>query len=89
MQPLGGYGVVQVLDSTHPNYKKGDLAWGFTGWEEYSLIVSPQLLFKIEHTDLPLSYYTGILGLLFACFQIYYSQFCCCRSEKLHVLTLK
>ncbi|KAJ9173953.1 hypothetical protein P3X46_017036 [Hevea brasiliensis] len=42
---------------------KGDLAWGFIGWEEYTLMVSPQLLLKIEKTDLPLSYYTGILGM--------------------------
>lgn len=62
MQPLTGFGVMKVADSTHPNYNKGDLAWGFTKWEEHSLIVSPQLLFKIQHTDLPLSYYTGILG---------------------------
>ncbi|KAJ8755489.1 hypothetical protein K2173_019287 [Erythroxylum novogranatense] len=60
---INGYGVVQVLDSTHPAYKKGDLAWGFTGWEEYSLNVSPPLLIKIVHTDVPLSYYTGILGM--------------------------
>lgn len=63
IQPLTGYGVAEILDSTHPNYKKGDLAWGFTGWEEYSLIVSPRIMIKIEHTDVPLSYYTGILGL--------------------------
>lgn len=62
-KPLTGYGVAEILDSTHPNYKKGDLAWGFTGWEEYSLIVSPRILIKIEHTDVPLSYYTGILGM--------------------------
>ncbi|KAJ6908768.1 hypothetical protein NC651_018980 [Populus alba x Populus x berolinensis] len=62
-KPLTGYGVAKILDSTHPNYKKGDLAWGFTGWEEYSLIVSPRILIKIEHTDVPLSYYTGILGM--------------------------
>ncbi|XP_043813059.1 2-alkenal reductase (NADP(+)-dependent) isoform X2 [Manihot esculenta] len=61
-KPLTGFGVMKVADSTHPNYNKGDLAWGFTKWEEHSLIVSPQLLFKIQHTDLPLSYYTGILG---------------------------
>ncbi|KDP28076.1 hypothetical protein JCGZ_19484 [Jatropha curcas] len=24
-------GVVKVLDSTDPNYKKGNFAWGFTG----------------------------------------------------------
>ncbi|GAV67140.1 ADH_zinc_N domain-containing protein [Cephalotus follicularis] len=62
-KPLSGYGVAKVLDSTHPEYKEGDLVWGTTGWEEYSLIVAPVVLFKIEHTDVPLSYYTGILGM--------------------------
>ncbi|KAG6768804.1 hypothetical protein POTOM_027733 [Populus tomentosa] len=47
----------------HPDFKKGDLVWGITGWEEYSLITSTRGLFKIEHTDVPLSYYTGILGM--------------------------
>ncbi|WVZ19128.1 hypothetical protein V8G54_006450 [Vigna mungo] len=31
-----GYGVSKVLESGHPNYKEGDLVWGFTNWEEYS-----------------------------------------------------
>ena len=58
-----GYGVSKVLESGHPNYKEGDLVWGFTKWEEYSLLPSAQILFKIEHTDVPLTYYTGILGM--------------------------
>ncbi|XP_058215084.1 2-alkenal reductase (NADP(+)-dependent)-like [Rhododendron vialii] len=58
-----GYGVAKVMDSGHPNFKKGDLVWGTTGWEEYSLITKPEGLFKIDHTDVPLSYYTGILGM--------------------------
>ena len=62
MQPINGLGVAKVLDSGHPNFKKGDLVWGNTGWEEYSLITDFQLLFKIRHTNVPLSYYTGILG---------------------------
>ncbi|WCJ21854.1 Zinc-binding dehydrogenase family protein [Euphorbia peplus] len=62
-KPIRGFGVVKVVESTHPNYKKGDVAWGFTVWEEYTLLVSPELLIKIDHTDLPLSYYTGILGM--------------------------
>ena len=57
-----GFGVSKVLDSRHPNFKAGDLVWGMTGWEEYSLITSSQSFYKIEHTDVPLSYYTGILG---------------------------
>ncbi|KAK4566126.1 hypothetical protein RGQ29_002364 [Quercus rubra] len=59
--PLTGFGVAKVLDSGHPNFKKGDLIWGTTSWEEYSLITELEGLFKIEHTDVPLSYYTGIL----------------------------
>ncbi|XP_057458306.1 NADPH-dependent oxidoreductase 2-alkenal reductase-like [Lotus japonicus] len=61
--PLVGYGVSKVLESGHTDYKEGDLVWGFTKWEEYSLVSSAQILFKIEHTDFPLSYYTGILGM--------------------------
>ncbi|KAJ4723839.1 2-alkenal reductase (NADP(+)-dependent) [Melia azedarach] len=61
--PIQGYGVGKVVNSGHPEFKKGDLVWGTTGWEEYSLIKNPQVLFKIHHTDVPLSYYTGILGM--------------------------
>ncbi|XP_059655570.1 2-alkenal reductase (NADP(+)-dependent)-like [Cornus florida] len=60
---ITGYGVAKVLDSGHLNFKKDDLVWGTTGWEEYSLITVTDSLFKIEHTDVPLSYYTGILGM--------------------------
>ncbi len=62
LQPLSGHGVCKVVDSGHPNFRKGDLVWGITGWEEYSLITAPETFFKIEHTDMPLSYYTGLLG---------------------------
>ncbi|KAG9143996.1 hypothetical protein Leryth_013890 [Lithospermum erythrorhizon] len=61
--PIGGYGVSKVVDSKHPKFNKGDLVWGTTGWEEYSLNTSTDSLFKIDHTDVPLSYYTGILGM--------------------------
>ncbi|CAL0305978.1 unnamed protein product [Lupinus luteus] len=61
--PIRGYGVSKVLESGHPDYKKGDLVWGTTKWEEYSLVPATLILFKIDHTDVPLSYYTGILGM--------------------------
>ncbi|RVW13985.1 2-alkenal reductase (NADP(+)-dependent) [Vitis vinifera] len=60
---LNGFGVAKVLDSGHPNFSKGDLIWGFTGWEEYTLMTSTETLFKIPTTDVPLSYYIGILGM--------------------------
>ncbi|MED6194419.1 hypothetical protein PIB30_028451 [Stylosanthes scabra] len=65
---INGFGVGEVLDSGNPKLKAGDLVWGTTTWEQYSLIQNPESLFKIEHTDdydyddVPLSYYTGILG---------------------------
>nr|KYP76421.1 putative NADP-dependent oxidoreductase P2 [Cajanus cajan] len=62
-EPINGFGVAEVLDSGHPNFNAGDLVWGTTKWEEYSLIQKPESLFKIQHTDVPLSYYTGILGM--------------------------
>ncbi|KAF0888819.1 hypothetical protein E2562_017813 [Oryza meyeriana var. granulata] len=37
--------------------------WGMTGWEEYTLINNPESLIKINHPELPLSYYTGVLGM--------------------------
>lgn len=52
------------MDSAHPKFKKDELVWGITGWEEYSIIKAPETLFKIHNTDVPLSYYTGILGKL-------------------------
>ncbi|KAL8030532.1 hypothetical protein ABFX02_14G291900 [Erythranthe guttata] len=61
---ITGYGVGRVVDSSNPNFKNGDLIWGITGWEEYTLLKSTQGLFKIHHTDgVPLSYYTGLLGM--------------------------
>ncbi|CAL0302553.1 unnamed protein product [Lupinus luteus] len=61
--PLVGYGVAKVVESGDPNYKEGDVVWGITKWEEYSLVPSAHIVFKIDHTDVPLSYYTGILGM--------------------------
>ncbi|KAM1818808.1 hypothetical protein ACFX11_000563 [Malus domestica] len=61
--PLNGFGVAKILESGHPEFKEGDLVWGTTGWEDYSIITEPEQLFKIHHTDVPLSYYTGLLGM--------------------------
>jgi len=66
--------VSKIVESGHKDYKEGDLVWGFTNWEEYSLIPATQILFKIEHTDVPLSYYTGILG-MYSTISIYYFNF--------------
>jgi len=71
LQPITGYGVYKVLESGHKDYKEGDIVWGITNWEEYSLIPAAHIHFKIEHTDVPLSYYTGILG-MYSTISLYY-----------------
>lgn len=68
LQVITGYGVGKVVDSGHPGFKAGDLVWGITGWQEFSLISMPEQLIKIKYTDVPLSYYTGILGMCFLWF---------------------
>lgn len=62
LKVIEGFGVCKVIDSTDPNFTKGNLVSGITGWEEYSLIRSTDKLRKIVNTDLPLSYYLGLLG---------------------------
>lgn len=62
LQPITGYGVAKIVVSGHPEFEAGNLVWGKTKWEEYSVLIDPDILFKIARTDVPLSYYAGILG---------------------------
>ncbi|CAN6339993.1 unnamed protein product [Urochloa humidicola] len=59
---LDNCGVSKVVLSGHPDFKPGDLLWGVTGWEEYTLIPNPVFCHMINHHEFPLSYYTGVLG---------------------------
>ena len=73
MQALSRHGVARVLDSKHPNYKEGDFVCGPAVWKEYNLVEETNLT-KIHHTDVPLSYYTGILGQLFGLMVIHFAS---------------
>ena len=64
LQLIYGFGVAKVLESAHSGFSEGDLVWGILKWEEYSVVEEPGKLIKIQHTDVPLSYYTGILGII-------------------------
>jgi NADPH-dependent curcumin reductase CurA len=48
------FAVGKVIDSNHPEFTAGDLVWGMTGWEEYTLVTEPESLKKVNHTELPL-----------------------------------
>ncbi|KAL9675439.1 hypothetical protein QQ045_003641 [Rhodiola kirilowii] len=63
LQPIEGYGVFRIVDSDHPDFKRGDVAVGVTRWEEYSLLENTRQIRKIERQDSPLSYHLGLLGM--------------------------
>lgn len=58
-----GLGVAKVIKSTDADFEEGDYIWGMTAWEKYTLILNTNGLFRIKYTDVPLSYYAGILGM--------------------------
>ncbi|XP_057827985.1 2-alkenal reductase (NADP(+)-dependent) [Cryptomeria japonica] len=60
---ITGFGISKVIISNHPEFEQGDFVSGFTGWEEYSIIPGGINLKKIKYTDVPLSYYLGVLGM--------------------------
>ncbi|XP_004251811.1 2-alkenal reductase (NADP(+)-dependent)-like [Solanum lycopersicum] len=77
--PITGYGVSKVVESSDSNYQKGDIIWGMSGWEEYSVVTTTETtLFKIDHDkDVPLSYYTGILGMPGITAYVGFYEVCC------------
>ncbi|XWS42992.1 hypothetical protein CRYUN_Cryun16bG0062000 [Craigia yunnanensis] len=85
---LVGYGVARVIQSTHPDFKEGDHVWGLTGWEEYTIAHNPQNLNKIPYTDVPLSYYLGVLGMPgIAAYVGFYNLCCPKKGESVYVST--
>ncbi len=54
--------VGQVIASRNDEFAEGDFVNGMLGWENYS-ISNGQGLYKISNTDVPLSWYLGILGM--------------------------
>ncbi|KAH0725873.1 hypothetical protein KY290_001701 [Solanum tuberosum] len=63
--PITGFGVAKVLESGDSNFQKGDLVWGMTGWEEYSIVTptDQNYLFEINDKDVPLTILESLLFL--------------------------
>lgn len=64
---MRAFGVGQVIDSQHKNFKRGDLVFGLIGWQEYALLDlnKPSLMkFSIipPYIDLPLFLSENITG---------------------------
>jgi len=70
MPPIGIDDVIEsptvgkVVRSNDPSFQEGEIVYGFTSWQDYTL-VSPEtlLLDRLQpQADMPLSYYIGALG---------------------------
>jgi len=64
-QVMQGGTVGEVVESRHPNYKKGDHVVGYGGWQEYSIVDAgnPGMLRKVDTSRVPLSAYLGAVGM--------------------------
>src|ERR1051325_8737262 len=64
-QVMQGGTVGEVVESRHPNYRKGDHVVGFGGWQEYSIVDAnqPGMLRKVDTSRVPLSAYLGAVGM--------------------------
>jgi NADPH-dependent curcumin reductase CurA len=63
-EPIQSPTVGRVVRSNHPEYREGDILFGFNNWDDY-VVVSDQtlLLERLQPEEgVPLSYYVGALG---------------------------
>lgn len=61
---MRAFGVGEVVESRHPEFRPGDFASGMTGWQDYGIAVESQPFFrKVDPADGPLSTALGIFGI--------------------------
>ncbi|KAH0712250.1 hypothetical protein KY289_008209 [Solanum tuberosum] len=75
-----GLGVAKVIKSADADFEEGNYIWGMTAWEVYTLILNTNGLFRIKYTDVPLSYYVGILGMLGLAAYIDFNNLCSAKE---------
>lgn len=61
-EPITGGSVAMVKESNSPKFKKGDTVIAMLPWTTYSIQKDDKIQ-KIETTDIPVSYYLGVLGM--------------------------
>jgi NADPH-dependent curcumin reductase CurA len=61
-QPIQSGIIAEVMNSTNPNFKKGDFVSGILDWKEYQTSNGKGLT-KVDKTEAKLSSYLGILGM--------------------------
>ena len=62
-EPLKAGVVGQVVESKNPNLKPGQIVSGMLDWAEYTLVKGGTGLMPIPQSNVPLSYFLGVLGM--------------------------
>ena len=62
-EPMGGFGLGQVIESTADQYKPGDIVNGALNWADYSIVKAGALTGKIPDSSLPLTTSLSTIGL--------------------------
>lgn len=55
--------VGEVVDSRHPDYRRGEWVVGWFGWQEQAVARPDAILRRVTERDLPLSLALGVLGI--------------------------
>jgi NADPH-dependent curcumin reductase CurA len=60
--PIDGFAIGAVIESTNARFAVGDIVATGGGWAEHAIFPGRGYIQKIPHTRLPLSYWIGVLG---------------------------
>ena len=60
---MRAFAVGEIVESRNPRYSIGEKVMGLFGWQEYAAASDKHVNLKIAPSDLPLSFYLGVLGL--------------------------
>lgn len=65
--PVGGVmrasGIGEIIESDHPDWKPGDHAFGWFGWQRFAGAKPEDLLWKVDLNEAPAQAWLGVLGL--------------------------
>lgn len=62
VQPIYGGVVAEVVLSDNPDFQVGDTVLGNLNFSEYVVVPKGQDLIKVDASQVPASYYLGVLG---------------------------
>lgn len=81
VQPLYGEAVAEVVMSANSEFKAGDTVRGIMKFAEYVIVPKGEGLRKVDTSQIPPSYYLGVLG---KCLTRFFTSSCTMPSEEIH-----